>query len=77
MEIFPHFQSLFWLGLIVGLLLIGLFVAARSGVVSASSPEGCRLFLSNLSQILIRVFGYMVGLLAVQQFVGFPLGLIW
>jgi hypothetical protein len=33
--------------------------------------------LGNLSRVLIRVFGYLIGFLAVQQFIGFPIGLIW
>jgi hypothetical protein len=64
-------------GSIVGLLVIGIIVAARSGVVSTSRPEGVRLFLGNLSAVFIRIFGYLIGLAAVQEFIGFPIGFIW
>jgi hypothetical protein len=77
MQLFRHLQVVFVLGPILGLLLVGFLVSLRSETVSLSSPRGIKLFLGHLSRVLIRVFGYVAGLLAVQHLVGFPIGLAW
>jgi len=77
MELFDLLKTIVVIGPILGLLLIGFLVSLQSGVAGLTTPQGFRLFLNNLSRVLIRVFGYLAGLLAVQQFVGFPTGLAW
>jgi hypothetical protein len=76
-RLYDQLQVIIILGPVVGLFLLGLFVSLRSGDVRSSGLRGLRLLLSNLSQVLLRVAGYVVCLLAVQYMVGFPLGLAW
>jgi hypothetical protein len=76
-QLFQHLQIVFVLGPILGLLLCGFLLSMRSESVSLSSPQGIKLFLGHLSRVLIRIFGYIAGLVAVQQLVGFPMGLAW
>jgi hypothetical protein len=77
MQLFNQVQFVLVIGPILGLLVIGFIVSLRSGDVSLSSPQGVRNFLGNLSRVVIRVCGYLAGLVAVQQLVGFPIGLGW
>ncbi len=72
-----YLQALAIFGPIFGLILLGLLVSLRSGGVSLSSPQGLSRLASNLSRLLLRLVGYVAGLLAVQQFIGFPLELGW
>jgi hypothetical protein len=64
-------------GPILGLLAVGFLVSLRSGVVSLSTPQGFRLLLSNLSLVLLRLIGFLAGLFAVQQMIGYPIRLGW
>jgi hypothetical protein len=77
MQLFHRLQLVFVVGPILGLLLVGFLVSLRSESVSLTSPNGIKRFLGHLSRVLIRVFGYIAGLVAVQQLVGFPMGLAW
>jgi hypothetical protein len=77
MERFHLLQPLFVMGPILGLLLIGVLIAVQSGVRSPSGARGIPWVLGNLTAVLLRVFGYIAGLLAVQQWIGFPIGLVW
>jgi len=74
---YDHLRLILVLGPILGLLLLGFVVSVQSEEVILSSPQGVRHFLGNLSRVLIRVFGYVAGLLAVQHLIGFPIGLAW
>jgi hypothetical protein len=60
------------LGPILGLFLLGVIITLRSGVASLSSHQGFERFLGNLSQLLLRMAGYLVGLLALHRFIGAP-----
>ncbi len=64
-------------GPIVGLLVLGLMITLRSGVKSFSTHQGVERFLGNLSQVLLRVVGYLVGILALQKIIGIPFGATW
>jgi hypothetical protein len=75
MRLFDFLEAFLVIGPILGLLLVGFLVSLQSGVAGSSSPHGVGLFLGSLSRVLIRVVGYVAGLLAVQYIVGFPLGL--
>lgn len=57
---------------ILGLLAIGLFITLRSGVADLWTQKGAELFAGNLSQVAIRLVGYLIGLLALQRFLGAP-----
>jgi hypothetical protein len=60
------------LGPILGLLLVGLAIALKSGVASLSTHQGMERLIGNLSQLLLRVTGYLIGFLAIQRLVGAP-----
>jgi hypothetical protein len=72
MEPTLDWKALFVLGPILGLLLVGLVIALRSGVASLSTHQGAERFAGNLSQLLLRMVGYAIGLFALQRFIGAP-----
>ncbi|AGA29650.1 hypothetical protein [Singulisphaera acidiphila] len=57
---------------IFGLLVLGLVITLRSGVASLSTHQGVERFIGNLSQLLLRMAGYAIGLLMLQRFIGAP-----
>jgi hypothetical protein len=59
------------------LLLVGGAIAIRSGVHQLATRNDFRQVMSNLSQILLRVLGYVAALLLLHQFIGIRLGLGW
>jgi hypothetical protein len=59
------------------LLLVGGAIAIRSGVHRLATRNDFRQVLGNLSQILLRVLGYVAALLLLHQFIGIRLGLGW
>jgi uncharacterized membrane protein (Fun14 family) len=61
---------------ILGLFVVGVLVALKSGVV-AMDGEHCSLVRSNLSQLILTLGGFLIFLTFVQEIVGFRLGLIW
>jgi hypothetical protein len=65
-------KAVFVFGPILGLLVLGLVITLKSGVVSLSTHQGVERFMGNLSQLLIGIVGYLVGLLALQRFIGAP-----
>jgi hypothetical protein len=62
---------------IFGLFLLGLTLTVWSGVASLKTSQGVRLALDNISGMLVRLAAYVVGLIAVHEFIGIPLGLSW
>jgi hypothetical protein len=70
-----HLKTVMIVGSILGLLLLGLVITLRSGVASLRTYQDRERLAVNLSQVLLRVAGYVVGMLAVQRFIGFPLDL--
>ncbi|MFO0891603.1 MAG: hypothetical protein U0790_20970 [Isosphaeraceae bacterium] len=52
------------------LLLIGAAIALRSGVAELKSGTDYLKLVSNLSQMILRIAGYVAFLLAVQQLIG-------
>jgi hypothetical protein len=77
MGFWDQFKTVFALGSIVTLILVGFLVALGSGGVDVSGRQGARRFVGNLSSIVIRVLGYLAGLIVVQQIIGAPLRLGW
>jgi hypothetical protein len=61
---------------IVALLAMGLVITLRSGVTSPASGPCRRQIVINLSQMLLLLGACLVGLAALQQLVGFHLGLL-
>jgi hypothetical protein len=59
------------------LLLIGGLIAVQSGVRRPASGNNLRQVAGNLTQMLIRVMGYVGVLLALQQLVGLRPALGW
>jgi hypothetical protein len=62
---------------ILGLFGLGLMITLASGEGGLFTRRGRRAALDNLSGVLLQVVGYLVGLIAVHRFVGFPLELPW
>jgi hypothetical protein len=65
------------LGPIAGLLVLGLFVALRSGGAALATGRGLRLLVSNASQVAVATAACLVMLAVVQRMVGFHLSLAW
>lgn len=65
------------LGPILGLLVLGLVIALKSGVASLSTHQGMERLAGNLSQLLLRITGYVIGFLALQRLVGAPFTTSW
>jgi hypothetical protein len=72
-----HGKDVLIASVIAGLLALGLIMTLWSGVVSLGTREGLRCLGGNLSQVLLRLLGFLAGLLAVQRVVGFRLDLGW
>ncbi len=62
---------------IVGLLALGVFLTLKSGVASIATHQGVERFLGNLSHLVLRLAGFGVGLMALQRFIGLPVGFNW
>lgn len=75
--IWNYIGALFVLAPTVGLLLIGIVIALRSGVVNAGAGTRVALLASNLSWTVLRVLGYLAGLAVVQKVVGLEINLGW
>lgn len=73
---FP-WKSIVILAPIVGLVVLGLVIALRSGAANLSTHQGTARFVSNLWQLLLRLVGWAVGIFAVQQLMGAPSVLSW
>lgn len=72
-----HLKAALVVGPILGLLLLGLFIALKSGVASLRTSQGFEFLAGNLGSLLLRVVGLGAGMLAVSRMVGNPLGLSW
>jgi hypothetical protein len=65
------------LGTIFSMLLLGLFVSARSGVTTLAHPRGMKQLASNLSQVVLLLSGCLLLLAVLQQLVGYHTSLLW
>lgn len=59
------------------MLVLGLWLTVRSGVASVASWSGIRLIAQNFSQALLMIAGCLVGLIVLQQLVGYRIGTLW
>lgn len=73
MSVWPQLRDLFVLVPIVGLLLLGMFVAVSGGVMSLRQREGQLALAANLTSVLLRIAAFVGVLLLVQRMVGAPL----
>ena len=62
---------------VVILLVAGAAIALRSGVDEVETSRSYRQIAGNLSQMILRVVGYVAVLLAVQQLIGLRPSLGW
>jgi uncharacterized membrane protein (Fun14 family) len=77
MGIIEPLRAILIAGPIIGLLTLGLWLSLRSGVVSLSTGQGQRQLMENLSQMIMLLAVYLVGLILIQQIVGFRIGSMW
>jgi hypothetical protein len=59
------------------LLAVGGLIVLRSGVDRAASSGGARQIAGNLTQMLLRVMGYLGTLMALQYLVGMRVASGW
>ena len=69
-------RAVFIVGPIVGLFVLGFWLTLHSGVMSLGTGQGLRQFIGNLSQTIVLLAGYVVGMAVIQQVVGFHFGLM-
>lgn len=63
---------------VLGLFLIGLAIALRSGDIAAEvGSGGLHSLAGNTSAMFVRVVGYLAAIFAVQQVIGTPSFLNW
>ncbi len=62
---------------ILFLLVIGGVIAIRSGVHRLASRQGAGVLMSNASQVVLRILGYVAALLVVHEWIGIRPGLGW
>ncbi len=62
---------------IIGLFLVGVAIALLSGLAGDGTRHARRCLASNLSQLLLRLAGYGVALLAMQRYIGIRMDLPW
>jgi hypothetical protein len=70
-------QAVAVVGAIVALVMIGFVVSLGSGQPKSSGQGRIWLCLGNLYRVAIQILAYLVGLLALQEIVGFPLDWLW
>ena len=70
-------RVVFIVGPIVALFGLGCWLALRSGVVSLGTGQGLRQLIGNLSHLIMLVAAYVIGLVVIQEMVGFRLGAMW
>ncbi len=71
------FEGFLILGPILFLLAVGAIIALRSGVGELETGRDYLKIVGNLSQMILRVAGYVAILLAVQYLIGLRPSLGW
>jgi hypothetical protein len=77
MSISYGLKELLILAPIVGLLLVGVAIALQSGLEAEGTRHARRCLATNCSQLLLRLAGYGIALLAMQRFIGIRMNLYW
>jgi glucose uptake protein GlcU len=70
-------KELFIVGVILALFLVGVGIALKSGDDGQKAENRLRVLAGNFSALLLRVAGYVAGLIAVQRAIGSPSMLDW
>ncbi len=70
-------KETFLLSTILGLLLLGLVIALRSGGSELTTTRGLKVLAANFSLLLLRVLGYVAGLLVLHKAIGAPSLPVW
>lgn len=70
-------KAVFLISIVFSLLGIGLAIALRGGVSGSAGGRGPGVFLGRLSVLLVRLLGYVAGLLLLHQVAGAPSLLSW
>ncbi len=71
------FAGFLILGPILLLLVVGAIITLRSGVRALETGRDYLRMVGNLSQMILRVVGYVAVLLAVQHLIGLRPSLGW
>ncbi len=71
------FQGFLVFGPILALLAVGSIIALRSGVAALQTCRDYARIIGNLSQMVLRVTGYVIILLVVQYLIGLRPSLGW
>jgi hypothetical protein len=77
MSLDKHFAGFLILGPILLLLVVGAIITLRSGVRALETGRDYLQMVGNLSQMILRVVGYVAVLLAVQHLIGLRPSLGW
>ena len=73
MSLLDAAQSLFIVVPIATLLFVGALIALRSGLTNFDHPRSWRGLVTNFWSMAARLVAYLLGLLALQELVGFRL----
>jgi hypothetical protein len=65
-------KEIFLATTIGSLLVLGLVIALRSGNAELTTKRGLRLFAGNVSLLILRIVGYIAGLLVIHRVIGSP-----
>jgi hypothetical protein len=76
MAIFGYVKDILTLASILGLIVVGLAIALRSGW-KAVGPDHCKLVLANLSSLVFAIAGSLLALGVIQHFIGVRLDATW
>jgi hypothetical protein len=70
-------KELFIVGVVLSLFFVGVGIALNSGDDGQKAGSRLRVLAGNFSALLLRVAGYIAGLVAVQRAIGSPSMLDW
>ena len=72
MAFFTYWKFLLVFGPVAVLLALGLLVALKSGVETVRTHQGFERLMGNLSQLVLRLAGYGIGIAALNRVIGSP-----
>jgi len=77
MSIWDWVRALAIIGPIVAMVVVGMIVAARSGVAQLAAAGGGRRVVENVSRAAVVLAGCLLGLAMLHQLVGQHLPRMW
>ncbi|WP_210420452.1 hypothetical protein [Aquisphaera giovannonii] len=72
-----NLESVLIFGPILLLVAAGAMIASRSGVTRLSTGQDYLKVAGNLSQMMLRIFGYVIILMGIQYMIGMRPSLGW